>query len=104
MMQAQSADVSVHSLRAFVMLLIIQNSNFAKASYPGNGVHQHADAILSAAKASDIAVQIAGENLIGALPYFKQATKLEPKNAQFHSNLGVTYMRIGVCVMKFHLF
>ena len=49
-----------------------------------------------------IAINLARSNdLMTSLDYFERATQIEPQNSQLWSNMGVTYMRLGVRAVNY---
>ena len=46
--------------------------------------------------ALQIAINLAEYDLIAAVDYFERAAQINPQNSQLWSNVGVTYMRLGV--------
>ena len=49
--------------------------------------------------ALQIAINLADYDLIAAATYFERAAQINPQNSQLWSNVGVTYMRLGVRII-----
>ena len=79
-------------LRCLCLLRIISLSYTRKA----------AEKIQTVDDALGIAINLASSNdLMTSLEYFDRATQIEPQNSQLWSNMGVTYMRLGVCAIDY---
>ena len=60
---------------------------------------REAKSIYNVNDALQIAIRLAEYDLIAAVDYFVRAAQINPQNSQLWSNVGVTYMRLGVRII-----